>query len=148
MSERTRRTVGAALIAMSLMLCGAETLGRIFGPEDGQWFDAGSKRPTQEIQAAVQTGIVSRAVGGGQEENVSRAAGGDQTEGDREGRLNVNTATAEELTVLPGIGPTLAGRIVAERTENGPFCYPEDLMTVSGIGTHKLAAILDLVCTE
>ena len=53
-----------------------------------------------------------------------------------------NRGETEELELLYGIGPTLAGSILKERTENGLFIYPEDLISVSGIGEAKLANIL------
>jgi 5'-nucleotidase/UDP-sugar diphosphatase len=59
--------------------------------------------------------------------------------------LNVNKATQEELEALPGIGPTLAKRIIDWRETKGPFQKVEDLLQVSGIGPAKLAAIRDLV---
>jgi len=49
-------------------------------------------------------------------------------------RLDVNTATSAELNALPGIGPTLAGRIVAERDTRGPYAALDDLRRVRGIG--------------
>jgi len=61
--------------------------------------------------------------------------------------ININTAVQEELIALPGIGETLAGRIVDYREKNGSFSSVEELMNVEGIGTGKLAAILDLVTT-
>ena len=48
--------------------------------------------------------------------------------------IDVNTADAETLQKLPGIGPALAERIVAEREANGPFSGAEDLTRVEGIG--------------
>lgn len=48
--------------------------------------------------------------------------------------VNLNTASAQELTALPGIGETLAGRIVTHREENGPFIRIDQIMAVSGIG--------------
>ncbi len=56
------------------------------------------------------------------------------------GTVNVNTADAQALTALSGVGPKLAQAIVAERATNGVFCYPEDLLAVKGIGEKKLAA--------
>ena len=53
--------------------------------------------------------------------------------------LNLNTATAEELTALPGIGEALAARIVAYREANGPFETVEEILEVSGIGEAKFA---------
>lgn len=48
--------------------------------------------------------------------------------------VNVNTATAEQFESLPGIGPSMAQRIVSYREKNGPFKKLEDLMNVQGIG--------------
>lgn len=48
--------------------------------------------------------------------------------------VNVNTATAAQLEALPGIGPSMAQRIVAHREKNGPFKKLEDLMIIQGIG--------------
>lgn len=55
------------------------------------------------------------------------------------GKININTAPAEELVELPGIGQVLAGRIVEYREENGPFQCVEDIRNVSGIGPGKFA---------
>ena len=49
-------------------------------------------------------------------------------------KININTASAEELAQLKGIGPSHAAKIVAYREKNGPFKMPEDLKQVSGIG--------------
>ncbi len=49
------------------------------------------------------------------------------------GKVNINTASEQELEALPGIGPSLAGKIVAYRTANGPFQAIEDIMRVPGI---------------
>ena len=59
--------------------------------------------------------------------------------------ININTATAEELQALPGIGRTRAEAIVAYREEHGPFTYVEDLRGVSGIGEGILANIMDYI---
>nr|WP_325302480.1 helix-hairpin-helix domain-containing protein [uncultured Dysosmobacter sp.] len=55
--------------------------------------------------------------------------------------LDLNTASAEELTALPGIGPELARRIVEHRETAGPFTAVEELLEVPGIGEAKLAAL-------
>lgn len=55
--------------------------------------------------------------------------------------LDLNSATAGELTALPGIGPELAARIVAYREENGPFSAAEEILNVSGIGEIKFQGL-------
>jgi competence protein ComEA len=55
--------------------------------------------------------------------------------------LDVNTATESELTQLPGVGPSLARRIVEYREANGPFTSVDDLQNVSGIGPSKFAKL-------
>ncbi|MGN0985879.1 MAG: ComEA family DNA-binding protein [Candidatus Enterenecus sp.] len=62
-----------------------------------------------------------------------------------EGQIDINTADAQALTALPGIGPARAAAIVAYREEHGPFRYPEELLQVEGIGTGILADILDKI---
>ena len=59
--------------------------------------------------------------------------------------LSLNRASQAELEQLPGIGPTLAGRILDWRTANGGFKKKEDLMKVSGIGQKLFASMKDLV---
>ena len=51
--------------------------------------------------------------------------------------IDINKATTLDLQKLPGIGPSLAKRIVAYREKNGPFKRVEDLMAIKGIGFKK-----------
>lgn len=59
--------------------------------------------------------------------------------------IDINTASAAELESLPGIGPTLAGRIVRYRDEEGPFSTVEELMNVQGIGERTLDRVRGLI---
>ncbi|HJS26004.1 MAG TPA: ComEA family DNA-binding protein [Actinomycetota bacterium] len=61
------------------------------------------------------------------------------------GLINVNTASATELEVLPGVGEVIAQAIVDHRTENGPFTSVDQLLDVSGIGDATLEDIRELV---
>jgi competence ComEA-like helix-hairpin-helix protein len=58
------------------------------------------------------------------------------------GSVSVNTAALDELTTLPGVGPSLAESILYERERNGLFYYPEDLLCVRGIGEKTLEKLL------
>jgi len=55
--------------------------------------------------------------------------------------LDINRAVLNELTMLSGIGPVLAGRIIAYREEHGPFRSKEDITKVKGIGPKKYKSI-------
>ena len=59
--------------------------------------------------------------------------------------IHLNSATAEQLDELPGVGPATAERIIEYRTTNGPFKTVDELDSVSGIGPAKLADLRDLV---
>ena len=63
-------------------------------------------------------------------------------------RVNINTASPEELMQLPGIGEKRAADIVAYREEHGPFPIPEAITDVPGIGESTLAEIIDSITTE
>jgi competence protein ComEA len=59
----------------------------------------------------------------------------------RPGGIEMDRATASDWERLPGIGPSLAARIVADRAERGPFQTPEGLLRVRGIGPRTLERI-------
>ena len=59
--------------------------------------------------------------------------------------ININTASAEELTSLPGIGDVLAGRIVSYREQYGSFLSTEELMDVTGISEKTYERIREYV---
>lgn len=62
-------------------------------------------------------------------------------------RLDINTATREQLDALPGIGPVRAAAILAWREEHGPFRFPEELLEVPGIGEKTLENLMGLIMT-
>jgi len=64
---------------------------------------------------------------------------------EKAGKINLNTAGVEELTALPGIGPSYAKRIVEFREKNGPFKKVDDLLNVQGIGEKTLEKIRERV---
>ena len=60
-------------------------------------------------------------------------------------KININTATAEQLTQLKGIGASHATAIIAYREKNGPFQKPEDLMQVPRIGRKTFEKNKDMI---
>jgi competence protein ComEA len=58
-------------------------------------------------------------------------------------KVNINTATAEQLQTLPGIGPALAKAIIDHRTKNGKFGKIEELINVKGVGQKKFQKMKD-----
>lgn len=58
-----------------------------------------------------------------------------------DGRIDINTATLQQLQLLPGIGEVTAQRILDYRAEHGSFSSPQELMNVNGIGDKKFAQI-------
>ena len=94
-------------------------------------------------QIVVPTREEADAAASGSGPGASDGADGSPSSG---GKVNLNRATASELDALPGVGPSTAEKIVADREANGPFRTVEDLKRVSGIGDKKLADLADLVC--
>jgi competence protein ComEA len=62
--------------------------------------------------------------------------------------VNINTADAAALDTLPGVGPSTAAKIVADREANGPFATPDDLGRVPGIGPKKLEQLKPAICVN
>lgn len=62
--------------------------------------------------------------------------------------ININKANETDLQTLPGIGASLAGRIVEYRDSNGKFNEIEDIKNVSGIGDSKYENIKNLICVK
>jgi competence protein ComEA len=64
------------------------------------------------------------------------------------GKINVNTASAQQLTALPGVGEKLAARIVEYRQKQGGFKNVSELMNVQGLGEKNLAKIQAYLTTS
>jgi competence protein ComEA len=61
------------------------------------------------------------------------------------GRVNINTATLDELNALPGIGPTTAQSILDYRLQHGPFKVIQEIQNVPGVGPATFAVIQDYI---
>lgn len=73
-------------------------------------------------------------------------ASGTSSSGGSAALVNINSANAEQLCTLSGIGEATAANIIADREQNGPFTCIEDLMRVSGIGERKFERVKDRIC--
>ena len=107
--------------------------------------EAGGPLPEADLEAL----NLAQTVHDGQKVMVPRQGEGTASaSGEGEGesaRININHASEMELEELPGIGPTLAGRIVSYREKNGGFRSVEELKKVAGIGEKKFEELKDLV---
>ena len=64
------------------------------------------------------------------------------------GVVNINTASAEELQLLPRVGPSLAGRIIEFRDTNGPFRTVDEILAVKGIGDSSFEKLAPYIVTS
>ncbi|WIE80472.1 ComEA family DNA-binding protein [Curtobacterium sp. MCSS17_016] len=108
---------------------------RLYVPRVGQQEVPEALGPVADGAAAGPTAGAGAGSGGG-------AAG---TGGEESAVVDLNTADQAVLETLPGIGPGLAGRIIAWRDEHGRFTTVEDLLDVSGIGDVRFAELRDRV---
>ena len=76
----------------------------------------------------------------GEEENIQ-----EEIVNQSSGKVNINNATKDELTSLPGIGSSTASKILEYIKEKGKFKKIEDIQNVSGIGQSKYESIKDLI---
>jgi competence ComEA-like helix-hairpin-helix protein len=70
------------------------------------------------------------------------------TTGEESGKLNINTATKQQLMDLPGIGKVTAERILKYREETGKFSTIEDLRAIKGMSKNKLERLSTMITTQ
>lgn len=108
---------------------------RLYIPEVGE----------TDIPAALDASGGGVAGGAGAGAGAGTGAGAGGSAGAPSALVDLNTADQATLETLPGIGPSLAGRILAWRQEHGRFSAVEDLLDVSGIGDGRFAELRDRV---
>ena len=102
----------------------------------------------QQLLIPEKTGKQERLSGGkvtGEEVKGKHASGKSNGKDEKGGIVNINTADESELDTLPGIGPSMAKRIVEFRQTEGAFQSPEDLKKVRGIGDAKFEKLKDRI---
>jgi competence protein ComEA len=119
----------------------AEALGAAGGPTA----DADLDRINLAMRLNDEDQIHVPSVGDGGSTGVGSVLPAGSSPSTSSGKLNVNTATVEELESLPGIGASRAAAIVEYRNTHGPFQRVEDLVEVSGIGDGILGSIRNLI---
>ena len=75
----------------------------------------------------------------------SKAVAGAQDVAQTGDKIDINTASAEELDILPGIGPARAADIIAYREANGGFRTTEEIVNIKGIGEKSFEDLKDLI---
>jgi competence protein ComEA len=80
--------------------------------------------------------------------SIAAAAGPDVSAKVKSGKIELNSATAQELAILPGIGMKKAEAIVEYRKTNGPFASAEDLLQVRGVGEKLLEKIKPMITVK
>ena len=96
--------------------------------------------------AASAAGTASGSTSAAGSSGTSSTLASSSSDSASSGLVNINTATAEELETLPGVGESTAKAIVQDREEHGAFSSKEDLMRVSGIGEKKYAKLEANIC--
>ena len=100
----------------------------------------------QKVEDGMQVYVPSHEEAPAATGTTTTGAGQASSSGASKGKVNLNTASAEELQTLSGIGPSLSQRIIDYRQANGPFKSVDDLRKVSGIGDTRFKNLKDLVC--
>ena len=140
MSERLRKWAVLALVVLALVFSVGFLLGRASVP-----YPIGaavSRVPETNTENEKQDAEENEAA----DSAAAETDGADQAA--PQGIVNINTADADTLQTLPGVGEVLAGRIIEYRELSGGFVTVEQLMEVSGIGQQKFDALRDDITVE
>lgn len=108
-------------------------------------FSADAIDTSINLARALEDGEQIVVASSAEEETSSSESDASTTSGVVNGKVNINTADAETLMTLDGIGEVTAAKIIAYREANGSFSTTDELMEVPGIGTKKYEAIVNSI---
>lgn len=116
---------------------------------DGQMIDVPTKQEAADMRAAgTKDAADSRGSGTAQQQEGAPASGSGQEPGvTADGKININTASKEQLMQIPGVGDTRAENIISYRESSGGFSGIEDIMNVNGIKEGLFAKMKDYIST-
>jgi competence protein ComEA len=128
---------------LTVYVNGAVATPGVYTLPDGSRIDAAITAAGGFLPGAEQTNInLATLLTDGQQINVPGIV---DTSHLNVGRVNINTATVEELNGLPGIGPTTAQAIVDYRQQHGPFQVIQDIQNVPGVGPATFENIKNFI---
>ncbi len=143
-------TPGVYVLAAGSRVCDAIEAAGGFTEDASQdyWNQAEYVSDEQRIdvptEAEVQAGLVTESAGAADSGTGTEAAASE----DSDGKININTATLEELTQISGIGEARAEAIIRYREEHGDFSCIEDIKNVSGIGDGLFEKMQDEIVAD
>lgn len=129
----------------------AENSGKNSGENTGQNSRDGSgesSSPSSENDTNAESKQQKSALYGLIREENQSSQETETAASESEGRININSASAEQLQTLPGIGESKAAAIIAYRETHGRFGSAEEIMQISGIKEGLYSKIKDKICTE
>ena len=135
--ELTVLMVFAALLTLGVVLCNVLTAPM---PSEMTITYPSNTTGTQSTSSPSDSGASSE-----QASSTAELAQTESSEESNTGKININTADAEELCRLPGIGEVLAGRIIGYRQEYGPYTDPAQLKNIKGIGDKVYEKLLPMI---
>jgi len=147
-----QKTIAKALVAL-VCLAAVFAAGLFVGRTGGAGDFSVTTQYAVGAMSAEELGEINRRVEARTEaETAPEAEQGSETpdasDSADSGLININTADAATLQLLPGIGPAIAERIVAHRETHGAFRIIEEITDVSGIGEARFMDIRDQITVE